>query len=31
LADDILAAIFTIFIMFSLSLLQIGSNLLSMR
>jgi CDP-diacylglycerol--glycerol-3-phosphate 3-phosphatidyltransferase len=31
LADDILAAIFTIFTMFSLSLFQIGSNLLFMR
>jgi phosphatidylglycerophosphatase A len=31
LTDDILAAIFTIFTMFSLSLLQIGSNLLFMR
>jgi CDP-diacylglycerol--glycerol-3-phosphate 3-phosphatidyltransferase len=31
LTDDILAAIFTIFIMFALSLFQIGSNLLFMR
>lgn len=31
LTDDILAAIFTIFIMFTLSLFQIGSNLLFMR
>ena len=31
LADDILAAIFTIFIMFTFTILQIGSNLLFMR
>jgi CDP-diacylglycerol--glycerol-3-phosphate 3-phosphatidyltransferase len=31
LADDILAALFTILIMFTLSLFQIGSNLLFMR